>query len=345
MRYKTKLDEVHSLVFTLGHLLCRLILGPLLLAQMLAAVASAGGTALKAPAAARVNGTVISMPEFQRELERINRQKGIGAGTAHESALAELRREALENVIIRELLHQESIRQRISVDASLVDLEMEQVKGQFAAPGQFAESLRRIRMDEPSLREQVGRGLAIRALIDRSVVKDVAVTDDEVKRYYEQHLEEFTRQPQVRLSHILASVEAKSPEKVRKESGERLATLRKRLVGGEDFAGLAATDSDCQSRKKGGDIGWFAPGQLTPEMEKAVDRLKVGEVSEIVEDKFGLHIIKVTERRDAFTPSLGDVREKVRGLVRQEKGLLSLQRYVKGLRDAARVEILLRSDD
>jgi peptidyl-prolyl cis-trans isomerase C len=162
-----------------------------------------------------------------------------------------------------------------------------------------------------------------------------------VKNYYEQHMEAFTQQPQVRLSHILIAVDSEWPRYNKKEAGDKLSILRKRIMAGEDFAGIAASNSDCLSKAKGGDIGWFTPGQLTPEMEKGVALLKVGEISEIVEDKFGLHLIKVVERKAAFTSPIDDVREKVRGLIRQEKSLTTLQRYVKGLRDAARVEIHL----
>lgn len=325
-------------------LFCRLILLPLLLMQMLAGGAWANEPALNAISAAEVNGTVLSVQDFQRELDRIKRQKGIGVETADDAKVADLKREALENLIIRELLFQESIKQKISIDASVVDREMEQVKSQFATPGQFAENLQRIMMTEAMVREQVARGLAIRILIDRSVGKGVAVTDEEVKKYYEQHRESFTQQPQVRLSHILIAVDSEWPKYNKKEAGEKILFLRKRVMSGDDFAALAAANSDCQSKTKGGDIGWFAPGQLTPEMEKGVALLKVGEVSDIVEDKFGLHVIKVVERKAVFTSPIDDVREKIRSLVRQEKSLTMLQRYVKNLRDAAKVEIHLTGE-
>jgi peptidyl-prolyl cis-trans isomerase C len=291
--------------------------------------------------AAVVNGTVISVQDFQRELARIQRQKGDGAKSADEAKLAVLKREALENLIIRELLYQESLRQKIGIDTKVVDRELEQVKGQFATPGQFAENLQRINMTETMVREQMTRGLAIKILIDRAAGKDVIASDEEVNTYYEQHRDTFTQQSQVRLSHILITVNSEWPRYNKKEAVDKISNLRKRVMSGEAFDGLASANSDCQSKTKGGDIGWFAPGQLTPEMEKAVAGLRVGEVSEVVEDKFGFHIIKVVERKAAFTSPLDAVREKVRSLVRQEKSLILLQRYVKGLRDAATVEILM----
>lgn len=334
--------ELRSLPIT-SHLLFRLVLWSFLL-QLFVVTAWAEESALNQPRAAEVNGTVVSVQDFQREFERIKRQKGNSFKDADEARLADLKREALENLIIRELLYQESIKQKISIDTSLIDREIEQLKSQFATPGQYSENLQRINMNEAMVREQVARGVAIRILIDRSVGKDVTVKDEELKKYYDQHQDAFTRQAQVRLSHILIAVDSEWPKYNRKEAGEKISILRKRVINGEDFAGAAATESDCLSKSKGGDIGWFTPGQLSPEMEKGVALLKVGEVSEAVEDKFGMHVIKVIDRKAAFTSPLNDVREKVRGLVRQEKSLTMLQRYVKGLRDAAKVEIHLAAE-
>jgi parvulin-like peptidyl-prolyl isomerase len=330
---------------TLRRLLYRLILWPLLLVQLHVVNAWADESASKVSVAAKVNGSVISVPDFQLELARIQRRKESSAKTADGAKPADLKREALENLISRELYFQESIKQKISIDASVIDREMEQLKGQFAGPVQFAENLQRIHMTEAMVREQVACGLAIRILIDRSVGKGVAVTDEEVKKYYEQHQEAFRQPPQVRLSHILVAVDAKLPGIDKNQAGDKISILRKRVMSGEDFAALAAAHSDCQSKKKGGDIGWFAPGQLPPELETAVAQLKVGEVSEIVEDRFGVHIIKVVERKAAFTSPFDDVRDKVLSLARQEKGFVMQQRYLKSLRDAAQVEILLYDAD
>jgi hypothetical protein len=207
----------------------------LLLAHVLAVSAWADESAAVSRAAT-VNGVVISTQEFKRELERIQRQKGAGAASADEAALAHLKREALENLIIRELLYQQSVKQKIAVDTAIVDLEMLQVKGKFASPGQFAENLQRIGMTETMVRELVFRGLAISTLINRAVSAELTASDAEIEQYYQDHKD----------AH--------------------------------------------------------APGITQPSAE---------------------------------------VREKIRGLVRQEKSIIQLQRYVKGLRDAARVELLL----
>jgi parvulin-like peptidyl-prolyl isomerase len=294
--------------------------------------------------AATVNGTVISTGDFQRELERIQRKKGYGTAPDDEAVAAGMKREALENLIIRELMYQESIRQKIVVEETTVDKELAQAKDKFTTPVQFAENLQRLRMTETMVREQIKRGLAIRSLVDRSVGSGVTVSDEEIRKYYDLNPDLFTQPPRVRLSHILLAADSEWPAYNKTEAGVKLGNLRNRILAGEDFAVLAAAHSDCRSKSKGGDIGWFSPGQLTPEMEKAVSKLEIGGLSEIVTDRFGSHVVTVVARKAAVSSPLEEVKEKIRSQVLQEKGLVMLQRYVKGLRDAAAVEITLTGE-
>lgn len=291
--------------------------------------------------AAVVNGVEIGRDDFRSELERVQRQQGIKGKLADETKLSELQREALENLISRELLFQESIRRKIAVPSAAVEKQMAELAGEFSSEAQFTQTLAKMGTNREKVRDQVARGLAVRALIDATISARITVSDDEVKAYYHGHRETFTQPPQVHLAHILISVDPSWTKEQKEAARERIAELNQRLMAGEELSRLAAEHSDCQSRSKGGDIGWFVPGQLAPSVEKAVDGLKVGQLSGVVEDRIGYHLIRVLERKDAYTPTLAESADKVRGLVKREKGLKELQSYVQKLRDGARVEIRL----
>lgn len=144
--------------------------------------------------------------------------------------------------------------------------------------------------------------------------------------------------PETHVRHILMKPNAiESVADVR----QRLLQLRQRLEAGEDFATLARSYSeDAVSAANGGDLNWVGPNQLVPEFEHAMDRLKIGEISEPVQTPFGLHLIQVLGRRQA--PATGErAREMARQQIRARKGDDRYEQWVRQLRDEAYVEYLL----
>jgi peptidyl-prolyl cis-trans isomerase SurA len=143
--------------------------------------------------------------------------------------------------------------------------------------------------------------------------------------------------PQTHVRHILMKPnEIQSVADVRK----RLLQIRERLEAGEDFATLARTYSeDAVSATNGGDLNWVSPNQLVPEFERAMDQLKIGEISEPVQTPFGLHLIQVLGRRQQ--PVTGERAQKARQQIRARKGDDRYEQWVRQLRDEAYVEYLL----
>lgn len=81
------------------------------------------------------------------------------------------------------------------------------------------------------------------------------------------------------------------------KSSSQAREVHRRLIGGADFKVVARELSQCPSKTKGGDLGWFGSGKMVPEFERECARLGVGRISGIVKTQFGFHIIKLTGRR------------------------------------------------
>jgi peptidyl-prolyl cis-trans isomerase SurA len=119
-----------------------------------------------------------------------------------------------------------------------------------------------------------------------------------------------------------------------------LDTIKERLDNGKDFAEMARQYSEDASAANGGDLGWVNPGDTVPQFEKAMNGLKLGEISEPVQSPFGWHIIQVLERRKQDMTKEA-ARLKARQEIRARKAEEAYQDWVRELRDRAYVEIYL----
>lgn len=147
----------------------------------------------------------------------------------------------------------------------------------------------------------------------------VQVTDADVQQYYDANQARYMSPEQVRARHILFRVPADAtPEQqaqVRKKAEAVLAKAR----AGEDFATLATQNSEDSSAAQGGDLGAVGRGQMVKPFEDAAFALPPGQISDLVETPFGLHIIKVESHKEAATKPLDEVRAEIVGTLTTDK--------------------------
>ena len=142
---------------------------------------------------------------------------------------------------------------------------------------------------------------------------------------------------QTQASHILLRPDTLVTEDQVKT---RITQLYDRIMGGESFDELARAHSqDPGSASHGGSLGWVTPGQMVPEFEKAMNKLKIGEVSKPVKTRFGWHLIKVLDRRE-HDDTKAYRRARARDSIRQRKTDEELEIWLRRLRDEAYVEYL-----
>lgn len=139
---------------------------------------------------------------------------------------------------------------------------------------------------------------------------------------------------QTRARHILIRINEVVSES---EARRKLETVRERIANGVDFAEQARLYSQDGSAAKAGDLGWLSPGDTVPEFERAMDALKPGEMSPVVQSPFGMHLIEVQERRERDVSA-----ERQRGVARQalrERKLdEAYQDWLRQMRDRTYVE-------
>lgn len=168
-------------------------------------------------------------------------------------------------------------------------------------------------------------------------------TEEDAKKMFEDGL---ARNPgltnaapeQVRASHILVKVDSFSDSNAVAAARAKIDGLRERALAGEDFAALASEHSDCPSKARGGDLGPFGHGQMVPEFDAAAFSQSVGEIGEVVQTQFGFHIVKVTEKIPAHTPTFEDYREDIAEALRRRAVMEKERDWLDSLRAGAKVE-------
>ena len=162
------------------------------------------------------------------------------------------------------------------------------------------------------------------ALIDTQAIQArTQVSAQDVESQYKSNPDEFSTPEQVRASHILFKTEGKDEAEVRKQA----EAVLKRAKSGEDFAKLANQYTEEEVGKtRGGDLDFFGRGAMAKEFEDASFGLKPGEISDLVKTQFGLHIIKVTDRRDASKKTLEEVKGQIEDRLKWERAQAEAQR-------------------
>lgn len=148
------------------------------------------------------------------------------------------------------------------------------------------------------------------------IAKNITVSEQELQEYYQSNIANYRQEEQRRVSHIL--IENEGDEAAAKAKIENIQT---RLANGEEFAALAEElSADVFSGENGGDLEWIERGAMDEAFDDAAFALtEVGEVSDVVETEFGLHLIKLTALEDEQVKPFSEVAEELRLTVSQEK--------------------------
>jgi len=214
-----------------------------------------------------------------------------------------LRVQILNQLIDEKLIVGEAQRLGISIpDAELgrqAQEAMKETKARFETPAAFQQQLRKENMTEEKLLEKFREEARRQALVSRMVSKQSTrrqLSQVEAETYFKANKDKFPKAPaEVRLSVI--QIPAAPDSAAEAQAKARAESLRKRIVGGEKFAKVAAEASDDEtSGRSGGDLGYLVRGSMDPAFEKAVFSRKLNTVGELVRTVYGWHVIEVLDR-------------------------------------------------
>jgi peptidyl-prolyl cis-trans isomerase SurA len=194
------------------------------------------------------------------------------------------------------------------------------------------------------LRQQIKDGLEQRKLVSREVQNKTVITDEMVEAYYQDNTHEFEKLERWRIQDIYLPYYPDDTPEERARLRDLAQQILERVRAGVDFGLLAKNYSQGPGAEAGGDMGYFARGELEPVLEAAVENLKAGEVSPDIETTRGIHIIKVTEVDRTPPKALDEVRESIRNLLYKREVEFRYREWLSSLRERSYVKIVDETD-
>ena len=285
---------------------------------------------------ARVNGQPVTKVDFDRLIK--NMEAGRGAIPAERRD--EVLRGALDQLITYSVLKQEAASRKFAASDADVDAQVASMQKQFPTQAEFDKALSARNTTVEQLKADARIDMAINKMMEAEVAGAVAATDADAQDFYAKNPDKFQQPESVRASHILLMTKDKD-EAAKKAAKTKIDELLKRAKAGEDFAALAKANSDDGSASQGGDLGPFQRGRMVPEFDKVAFSLKPGEISDVVTTEFGYHIIKLTEKKEASTIPLDQVKPQVLEYLTNQKKQQRVDGFIEDAKKRAKIEVLV----
>jgi parvulin-like peptidyl-prolyl isomerase len=266
---------------------------------------------------ATVNGDPITLAEFQERFTR--------AGLKPEREVElQVKKEFLNRLIERTMMLREAQRKRIKVGLPEINKRISEFRTQHGKD--VKEELDDLGIDFEKWKSDIWENLMIERLLARAVYRKISVSSSEARRYYQANLQEFERPEQVRARQIVTATE---------EDAKKALEL---LHSGTDFAVVAKEKSTAPEAGSGGDLGYFAMGEMPAEFNVIFGLPKNG-VSGIVKSPYGYHIFKLVDKRRAGRLSFEEAYKEITEKLRREKEDKRYKQWLKELRSRTKFEV------
>ena len=319
-----------------------------LLAGLLLTASCGSDSAASADVVARVNDKDITAAQLDKQVQV---QLNGAEQPASSEELQDLKLQVLSRMINDQILLEQAAAATLSASDAEVDLKFTEFKGQYTEE-KFQELLKEQKMTVDDIRAELRKSITIDKLINKEITSKISVTDADIKELFDKNKESFNLPESYHISHILVTPvaepdvqnqkkdDAKTPDEARQKS----LRLLKEVQSGRDFGTVARESSeDPSSAPAGGDLN-FQPLQaienIDPRLSQAVQKMRVGETyPQVIETRFGYHILKLTEKDAGGQKDLSDprVQSSVRQNIFNRKDQLLKNAFSEAARNKATV--------
>ena len=285
---------------------------------------------------ASVNGVTLTHAELVREADmRMEAMKGRIPEDQRVEGRKRIEFMVVDQFVVRTLLLAETEKQGITAPEAELQEALAKVKSNLPAGQTYAQLLAKSPKGEAGLLDELTTGLKINKLLERELKDQLVVSEKEVATFTLENKARLQRPERVHARHILVKSLPADDAAAKAAGKAQIDGLRQQLADGGDFAALAAEHSSCNSRTKGGDLGFFTRGRMAKPFEEAAFSQEVDALGPVVETQFGYHIIQVLEKQAAGIAQP----EEVEQMIKQRKQQEAIRTYVQSLREGADITV------
>ena len=300
---------------------------------------------------ARVNGNDIPAKPIKFQFMKVLKNEQGSITPAQKDKIV---RKVIDDFVVRELMYQEGQKLNLIVNPKVVEAELQALKSAYKNEDDFKQALLERDITEDDLKRSIEVDAQAKIILEQQVKGKVEINDAAVQKYYKDNKENFLRPMAFRPSHVLImpfppemiqgsnieDLQARK-EELREKAREKILEIQKELKNGVDIAELAKKYShDESTAENGGDLGFLYAEGVEKAFADAVAKLEVGEVSDVVETKYGFHLIMLTATKPSEYAPFEDMKEAIQEQLFMEGARDRVLDYIDSLRKKAKIEIL-----
>jgi len=282
------------------------------------------------PAVDRVVASVDGDPITAREVKDFSASHGQPIDT-DDFASSDAAKTAVKALIGEKLLEQEVKKYDDKVDDAQVDKYITQLReDKHLSEADFRAQLQASGMSYDDLRKHARMDLEKAMMIEQEVRAKIEVPDADIKAFYDAHKADFTiDKERLRLAQILIALPPNPTPAQVAAAQKKAEMIRARAAKGDDFNDLARVYSDDDSKSNGGELGWFAPGDINDAVLAGVKPLKPGEVSAPIRTSHGIHLVKLEDHQVPGVVPLSDLKAQIRAQLADQETSDQLEKWVE----------------
>jgi parvulin-like peptidyl-prolyl isomerase len=255
---------------------------------------------------AMVDGNGIYQCDFDRRLAESDYVAGV-----KESERTNVQREDTLTGLVAGVAAQAHASHEKVLRSELAD-QLNLLRFQFLDDKAWRAVLSKSDLSQVSVARTLKNNLKTREWIATRIASQLSVTDDECRQFYDSHRDQFFLPERRNVSHLFLAAPPETPPDVVETKRAAVEALSARLAAGEDFAELAAQNSEDEATKlRGGELGYFSAKRMPPDFVEAASKLRPGEISKPVRTRLGFHILKLINvqapRQQTFDEVRGDI--------------------------------------